>query len=84
MSASKDDHSITESVTRRSQHDSRVKNPIDIDGLYLADPKDDLGVYNNNEALFGGKKENENLYDYLANDSGYDMQGPQSQNFQQY
>ena len=83
MAASKDDQSVPESVEGRSQHDSRVKNPITTDDQYLPYPKDDRGPYNDNEAVLGGRKENENLYDYPANDRGYDIQGPQGQNFQQ-
>ena len=83
MAASKDDQSVPESVEGRSQHDSRVKNPITTDDQYLPYPKDDRGPYNNNKAVLGGRKENENLYDYPANDRGYDIQGPQGQNFQQ-
>ena len=82
MAASKDDQSVPESVEGRSQHDSRVKNPITTDDQYLPYPKDDRGPYNDNEAVLGGRKENENLYDYPANDRGYDIQGPQGQNFQ--
>ena len=82
MSACKDDQSVPESVEGRSQHDNRVKNPITTHDQYLPYPKDDRGPYNNNKAVLGGRKKNENLYDYPANDRGYDIQGPQSQNFQ--
>ena len=84
MAVSKDDQSVPESVERRSQHGSRVQNPITTDDQYLPYPKDDRGPYNDNEAVFGSRKENENLYDYPANDREYDIQGLQGQNFQQY
>ena len=82
MTASKDDQSVPESVDGRSQHESRVNNPITTDVQYLLYPKDDGGPYDDNEAVLGGSEENENLYDYPANDRGYDIQGPQGQNFQ--
>ena len=82
MAAGKDDQSVPESVEGRSQHDSRVKNPITTDDQYLPYPKDDRGPYNDNKGVLGGTKENENLYDYPANGRGYDIEGPQGQNFQ--
>ena len=84
MSASKDDPSVEESIERRTQHENWVKNPITSDDQYLPYPKDDRGPYNDNKAVVGGRKENENLYCYPANDRRYDIQGPQGQNFQQY
>ena len=82
MAASKDDQSVPESVEGRSQHDSTVQNPITTDDQYLPYPKDDREPFNDSKAVLGGRKENENLYDYPANDRGYDIQGPQGQNFQ--
>ena len=81
MAASRDHQYVPESVEKRSQHDSRVKNPITTENQYLPYPKDERGLYDNNEAVLGSSKKNENLYDYPANDRGYDIQGPQGQNF---
>ena len=64
MAASKDYQSVPESAEGRSQHDNRVKMPITTDHQYLLYPKDDRGPYNENEAVLGGRKESENLYDY--------------------
>ena len=82
MAASKDDQSVPESVDGRSQHDSGIKNPITTDDQHLPYSKDDRAPYNDSKAVLGGRKKNENLYDYPANDRGYDIQGPQGQNFQ--
>ena len=84
MAASKDDQSVTESVEVRSQHDSRLKNPITNNDQHWVYPKNDRGPYDESEAILGGETENENMYDYPANNSGYDIQGPQGQKFQQY
>ena len=79
---SKDDQSVPESVEGRSQYDSRWNNSITTIDQYLTYPKDDRGPYNDNKGVLGGTKENENLYDYPANGRGYDIEGPQGQNFQ--
>ena len=84
MTASKDDQSVPESVDGRSQHESRVKYTITTDDQYLPYPKDDCGPYDDKEAVLGGRKENENLYDSPAKDWEYDIQGPQGQNFQEH
>ena len=83
MTASKNDQSVPESVDGRSQYDSRLKNPITTIDQYLPYPQDDRGPYDDSEAVLDARKENINLYEYPANDRGYDIQGPQGQNFQQ-
>ena len=84
MTAKKVDQSVPESVDGRCQHENRVKDPITTNDQYLLYPKNDRGPYNDNEAVLGGRNKNENLYDYPANDRGYDIQGPQGQFFQQF
>ena len=83
MTASKDDQSVPANVDGRSHHDSRVKNPITTDDQHLFYPKDNRGPYDDNEAAFLGRKENEHLYDYPPKDREYDTQGPKGHNFQQ-
>ena len=82
MSATKNDQSVPESVDGRGQHESRAKNPKTTDDQYLPYPKDDRAPYDDNEAVLGGRKENEHQYDYPSNDRGYNIQGPQGQNLQ--
>ena len=58
-------------------------NPITTDDQILHYPKDDRGLYNDNEAALSGRTEYENINYYPTNDRGYDIQGPQGQKFQQ-
>ena len=81
MAASKDDQSVPESGDGRSQHEIWVKRPITTDDRYVAYSTDDLGPYDDNEAVLGGRKENQHRYDYPPNDRRYYIQGPQGQNF---
>ena len=83
MTASKYDHSVPENVDGRSQHESREKKTITNNNQYLHYPKHGRRPYDDREAVLGGRKENENLYDYLANDREHDIQRPQGYNFQQ-
>ena len=82
MDVSKDDQSVPVRVEGLTQPDRRVKNPITTDELYLPYFNDHRGPYDDSEANVAGRKKNENLYDYLANDMGYVIQGQQGQNIQ--
>ena len=61
ITASKNDQSVSEYVDGRSQHESSIKKPITTDDQYLPYSKADGGPYDYNEAVVGGKKENEHL-----------------------
>ena len=58
-------------------------NLITTDTEYFPYPKNDCGLYDDNEAVLLIKNDNEKLYDYPATDRGYDIQGRPDRTSQQ-